>query len=262
MLRKLIWSAVFLGLLTGVALLAPRIIDGMVEEKIATQMDKILAQSLDYESMEAVYLDDTITFNDVVMYDHGKPATRYNLKAEKVALDVDYSNALMKNFEVQKISAENVVLNLSYTSQGQSNFHNLQENVRHYLSEKANLSESQKVRWNVYDIQLNNVTVVLNDAEIGDVGIFQLNEVIIPRLSSTYSKSSNQDALIAALGRVMLSELLNGTLQGEYSKLKLMAFAKREFQHETGKVTDTLKSKAVDKAKQMALQFMQNRQGN
>ena len=240
----------------------PYIFDYTVENRINIQTGKILAQSLDYDAMDVEYLDDRIVINQLTMHDNGKPVSRFNAKANKVTFDVDYSYALTKSAQIQRITAEGVTLNVQYTGEGQSNFHNLQDNLKHYLSTRKNIKDSAKVEWDVHDMHLKDITVILSDNDIGEVGTFRIPELLVPRLSSSYSKQGNQDVLLTALGKAMVTELMAGTLQGDYSKLKLMAFAKRELQHETGEVTKNAKRAALKKTKALALDFINRRQGN
>ena len=219
-------------ILAGAAL--PYVFDYAVESKINDQTNKILAQSLDYDAMDVEYLNDRIVIKQLTIHDNGKPVSRFNAKADKVTFEVDYSYALTKSAQIQRITAEGVTLNVQYTGE---------------------------VIWDVNDMHLKDITVIINDDDIGEVGTFRIPELLIPRLSSSYSKQSNQDVLLTAIGKAMLTELMAGKLQGEYSKLKLMSFAKRELQHETGEVTENAKRAALKKTKALALDFINRRQG-
>ena len=246
-------------ILAGAAL--PYVFDYAVESKINDQTNKILAQSLDYDAMDVEYLNDRIVIKQLTIHDNGKPVSRFNAKADKVTFEVDYSYALTKSAQIQRITAEGVTLNVQYTGEGQSNFHNLQDNLKHYLSTRNDTEDRAKVIWDVNDMHLKDITVIINDDDIGEVGTFRIPELLIPRLSSSYSKQSNQDVLLTAIGKAMFTELMAGKLQGEYSKLKLMSFAKRELQHETGEVTENAKRAALKKTKALALDFINRRQG-
>lgn len=260
-MSKAIKTTLFLVVIGG-AVSAPYFINSLVNPKIHEAADKVLAQSLSHESMNADYFGDQIVFTDFVMYDNNKPVSQFNAKAKELRLHVDYHNAIIKDFQVQRITASDVTLNITYAGRGESNIHRLQDNLRHYLRSKPTGVDHKKATWDVYDMVLTNITVNLQDDEIGNIGTFRIPELSLPRISSTYSKESNRDTLLLAITKEISMGALNGTLDGEYDKMKLMKFARREFQHEAEGFAGSLKEKAFSKAKDMASSLMQKMREN
>jgi len=251
MKKKLIAILSVISIVAIGALAAPYFVNDFVESKIDSKLDEVLVQSISYEKIKISHWDNEIEFNDVTLFDRTSNESRYNAKAKNLKLYVDFKNALSKNFQVKRITADDVVLNFNYTSKGQSNFHNIQQNIRDHLKLHRS-DDSNSSSWDIYDITMTNITVKISDAEIGEIGTFRIPELVLPRISSMYQKENNRDILLASIGKTIISQMISGTLDGEYSKMKLLAFTKREALSESSKLTGKLKLKLLEKAKFMA----------
>jgi hypothetical protein len=249
-------SAACIGMLWG----GNALLDRQTSDRIAKQLDRVLAQSMEYSAMEAAFFANTIRFNDVLVYDNRATIATPNLRAKKLILHVDYSNALLKNFQVTKIAAHNVALNFEYSATGQSNIHAIQHNLRKYLQVRREQNKSP-VKWDVYEVVLTDLTVTLDDYQLGAIGTFELPQLILPRVSSSYSRQGNRDLVFQAIIKELGRQFMADSIRGDYDSLKLAKFISREGKSQMGEIFEVSKEKLGHKAKQYMYQFLKDVKG-
>ena len=259
-MKKLIASIVFLGLIGAGIYAGPIYLDYKIEKAIAMKLNDSLGQSIKYDEMNAAYFSDTISFDNVIMHDTGKPETLFNFKANKVDFQVNYRNAIMKNFKVQKITANNVSIVFDYSNKSVSNIHNIQQNLRDYLAKKKEQGIKNTVEWDVYDITLNNVTIQIRDYQYGEIGTFLIPKLKLPHISSAYDEKSNKDVMFIAIGVEISRLAYTKTLNGEYDKYKLGKFTLREAESETLKVINKSKNALYSKGKNALSSYFNNKE--
>lgn len=258
-MKKFIIFIIVLGLLVTGFYGGSLYLDSKIENTIALKLNRSLGQSIKYDTMHAAYFSDTISFDNVVMHDTGKPETRFNFKADTVDFQVNYRNAIMKNFQVQKITADGVHIVFDYTSKSVSNIHNIQQNLRDYLTKKREQGIPNHVEWDVYDILLTNVTIQIKDYQYGDVGTFIIPELDLPHVSSAYDKKSNKDVMFIAIGMEISRLAYNKSLKGEYDKYKLGKFSYREAASEAGRAVNKGKNALYSKGKNALVNYLKKR---
>jgi hypothetical protein len=69
---------------------------------------------------------------------------------------------------------DSVVLFVDFTAPGESSFHTMQHSLNHYLQQRRLQPSHEKVTWDVYEIELNNLAVHINDYTLGNVGRFNV----------------------------------------------------------------------------------------
>lgn len=236
-------------------MLAPGIINEILKNKIETKIDESLAQSISFDKMDVHHFDDEISFKNISLFSHSSGSKEVNFKAEELNLLVDFKDAINRNFQVDQIIAYGVTLNFNYRGKGQSNYHEIQDNFKSFVKSAKEKSSGEKTSWDIYNISMVNVSVNIYDSELGEIGTVHIPYLSLTAISSMYSKESNKDLLMAAVGKSILSHTMKGTLTGDYNKVKLLVFFKRELLNEAGKASGGLRQKMMAKAKEIALKL-------
>jgi hypothetical protein len=216
------------------------------EYVITQQFDKAVAQQLDYEDMQASFFGNKIEFDHAVLKSLDSNAGEFNFKAKKLSLDVNYTHALLRNFQVKGIEAQGVTLAFDYAGIGDSNIHDIQKNLRNYIQTRK-AENKASVQWDVYTIELRDVTVILNDFQYGNIGTFVIESLTIPHVSSKYSGKGNRDILFLAVTKELSNQFMNEQIQGEYDKGKFTRFIAREARSELGSFLNSSKNKLSSK---------------
>lgn len=258
-MKKFIVSVVILSLI-GLGIYGGTFyVDNKIKDTVANKLNISLGQQIKYDLMTAEYFNNTISFDNVVIHDTGKPENRFNFKAETMNFHVNYRNAIIKDFQVQKVSADGVHIVFDYANKSVSNIHNIQQNLRDYLTRKEAEGIKTSVTWDVYDINLTNITVQIKDYQYGDVGTFLIPELNLPHISSAYDKKSNKDVIFIAIGKELSRLAMNKTLKGKYDKYKLGKFSYREGKSEAAKVVNKGKNTLYNKGKAAMINYLKKR---
>jgi hypothetical protein len=234
------------GIAVGFSVIAFVFIQYKTEYAITQQLDKAVAQQLDYEDMQASLFGSKIEFDHAVVKSLDSSAGEFNFKAKKLSLDVDYTNALLRNFQVKGIEAQGVTLAFDYAGIGDSNIHDIQKNLRNYIQSRKEENKAS-VQWDVYTIELRDVTVILNDFQYGNIGTFVIDSLTIPHVSSKYSGKDNRDILFLAVAKELSKQFMDEQIQGEYDKGKFTRFIAREARSELGSFLNGSKNKLGSK---------------
>jgi hypothetical protein len=258
-MKKFIISIIVLGLLASSLYGGTYYLDYKIENTLAVKLNESLGQNIKYDSMDAQYFNNNITFNNVIIHDTGKPETRFNFKADTMNFHVNYRNAIMKDFQVQKIYADGVYIAFDYANKSVSNIHNIQQNLRDYLTKKKEIGIKSSVTWDVYDISLTNITINIKDYQYGEVGTFIIPKLDLPHVSSAYEKKSNADVIFIAIGKEISRLALAKSLKGKYDKYKLGKFSYREGYSEGAKVINKGKNIIYNKAKTSISNYLKKR---
>lgn len=219
--------------IVSLALITFLFIQYKTEHAIAKQLDEAIAQQLDYDEMQASFFDDKVVFKDATLKSLESSADKFNFKANELTLDVDYTNALLRNFQVKGIKAQGVYLSFDYAGVGESNIHDIQQNLRNYINTRK-IENKDSVDWDVYTIELRDVTVELNDFQYGGIGTFIIDSITIPHVSSKFSGKSNRDILFLAVAKELSKQFMDDQIRGDYDKGKFTRFIAREAKSEMG----------------------------
>lgn len=217
----------------GIAFITLLLIQYKTEITFKEQLDKAVAQQLDYEEMQANFFGDNIVFKGLTLKNLESNDGEFNFKANKLTLDIDYTHALLRNFQVKGIKAEGVSLAFDYSGVGMSNMHDIQQNLRNYINARKAQNKAS-VDWDVFTIELREVTVELDDFHYGEVGTFAIESITIPHVSSKYSGKSNRDILFLAVAKELSKQFMDEQIQGDYNKDKFAGFIAREAKFEIG----------------------------
>jgi hypothetical protein len=231
-------------------------VDLQTEDKLQEQLSKGLGQSLEYKEMKAKFFNDKIIIKDAVLFDETKQASSFNATASDLILNVDYNNAILKRFEVNSIEAHEVTLNFSYSGIGESNFHQMQIRLRDYIQQRK-AENKPTIQWNVYNMVLNNVTVLLDDYQLGNVGTFHFDKIVLPHISSQYQSQNNKDIVFRAVTKEIVNQFVDGKIEGQYDKGLLTQFVIREGKAEALTLFELSKSKIGNKFQHLMADFMQ-----
>ena len=215
------------GWIVGITLIALLFIQYKTEYAIKNQLLKVVAQQLDYDEMQASFIGNKIVFKDATLKNIEASAGEFNFKAKILTLEVDYTNALLRNIQIKGIKAQNVSLAFDYTEVGKSNIHEIQQNLRNYIK-KRKTENKPSVVWDVYTIELRDVNVKLNDFQYGDIGTFAIDSITIPHVSSKYSGRNNRDILFLAVAKELSKQFMEDKIRGNYDKNKFTRFIARE----------------------------------
>lgn len=232
-------------------------VDIQTEKKLHSQLAVGLGQTVEYKEMTASFFSDEIIIKDAVLFDVAKQASSFNATAKDLVFKVDYSNALLKRFEVNTIQARGVTLNFSYSGVGESNFHHMQDTLRQYIQQRQQ-ENKPPIKWNVYSIILNDVTVIVNDYKLGNVGTFHFDQIVLPHISSQYHGSDNIDLVFRAVAKEIVTQFVDGNIDGEYDRALLTQFVMREGKAEAMTLFQLSKSKIGSKFQSLMADFMQN----
>jgi hypothetical protein len=232
----------------GFILVAFVFIQYKTEYAITQQLDKAVSQQLEYEDMQANLFSNKIEFDQALLKSIDSSAGEFNFKANKMTLNVDYTNALLRNFQVKGIEAQGVTLAFDYAGIGDSNIHDIQKNLRNYIQTRKDENKAS-VQWDVYTIELRDVTVILNDFQYGNIGTFGIDSLTIPHVSSKYSGKDNRDILFLAVAKELTKQFMDEQIQGEYDKGKFSRFIAREAKSELGSFLSGTKNKLGSKVR-------------
>ncbi|WP_159816868.1 hypothetical protein [Colwellia sp. 20A7] len=236
--------------IVGIVLITLFFIQYKTEYAITTQLNKAVAQQLDYSEMQASFSGDKIVFKDATLKSFEASAGEFNFTAERLTLDVDYTNALLRNFQVKSIKAQGVSLVFDYAGEGDSNIHDIQKNLRNYINTRK-AENKPSVDWDVYTIEMRDVTVELNDFQYGGIGTFTIDNITIPHVSSKYSGRSNRDILFLAVAKELSKQFMDDQIRGDYDKGKFTRFIAREAKSEMGDFLQVSKNKMGNKLRSL-----------
>ena len=104
-------------------------------------------------------------------------------------------------------------------------------------------------------ITLKNISVELNDFELGYIGTFEIADLIIPHVSSKYTSQDNKNIIVSAVSKELFKQVLNLDIQGDYDRTKLAQFVAREGAIKTKESLGELGQKALLKTADLWQQF-------
>jgi hypothetical protein len=230
---------IFIILLSMVLLINP-FVEWKSSDAINKLSKKALNQISQYDGLEANFLSNEIVIYDIVFSNGSNKENigAINVKAKEVIMEMDFSMAIWKNFQVENVSLNKVDINLNYEAPGNSNIHEMQDFFQGYI-ENRNSSKKIPLTWNVDTIDMNDVSIKLTDYEYGKVGTLFIKRLSIPQINSSFGKEQNKQILMASLYTAVYTQWRSKTLKGEYDAALLKSFMIREGKAKVKKIFPT-----------------------
>ncbi|KFZ31453.1 hypothetical protein IDSA_01685 [Pseudidiomarina salinarum] len=198
-----------------------------VGEMIQQQVEQRLAADLSFGAFELNTLTAELAAADVLLASRVTEldaGLNQVLRAREVVIQGDWLTPTRNQLVLDGIVASDAQLTIAYYGKGKSNLHALYDA---YMAQQPVYKASERLIWELGEVQLNNVVVNLFDSGLPILSV-QLDTLTLPPMASTDNADDYIARVLVPLLNQVQRQIRNGDLDAAVDASRLMGFMWRE----------------------------------